>query len=121
MITETEVKAKLAALLDDTLALEDFEDWIVGHSYNMHLDSTPETQELVESVLSFLDEYTDDAFGYAALRARLRGLLHVSTHAPRVMHPVRLLPEVPTKPEIPVTSSTKSRLRPRREVFLVPG
>lgn len=75
MISESEVQEKLASLLSDDLSLKDFEDWIVAHSYNMHLDSTAEAEDLVELVYLPLMEYSSGDLAYNDLRKELSALL----------------------------------------------
>ena len=50
---------KLAAVSLGEVSMDDFEDWLVTHSWNMHLDSTPEAIELVSSIEFLLSERDD--------------------------------------------------------------
>lgn len=75
MIQENEVRQRLISLLNEDQSLDDFEDWLVAHSWNMHLDSTRETQHLVASIELSLAEYSNLHISEAAMREQLMLLL----------------------------------------------
>ena len=56
MIEASEIRGKLAAVSLGEMSMDDFEDWLVAHSWNMHQDSTPEAIELVSSIELLLSE-----------------------------------------------------------------
>ena len=70
MIQENEIRAKLLSLSD----LNEFEDWIVAHSWNMHQDSDPETQRLVGKIELALAEFHDGYMSESLLRQMLKNL-----------------------------------------------
>jgi hypothetical protein len=76
MINEEEVKAKLDLLLSEVISLDHFKDWLVTSSWNMHLDSSPEAQDLVWSILLPIDEYEEDLGTEQQLRSRFAEILH---------------------------------------------
>ena len=58
MILEAEIREKLAELLSGRLDLESIEDWLVQHSWNMHLDSDRAAQDLASGVELALAEHS---------------------------------------------------------------
>lgn len=76
MISEMEVRERLASLLVDEISLPDFEDWLVGRSWNMHKDSEETAQDLVWSIESALFAYSSDHLNEDQLRAQFAGLLN---------------------------------------------
>ena len=78
MITESQVQAKLGSLLVGTIDLEQFHEWLVAHSYDMHLDSSPEARRLVNSVYGPVHEYGDGLISEQELMTELVDLLSVS-------------------------------------------
>jgi hypothetical protein len=84
MISELEVRQKLAELLADQLDLEEFEDWLVQRSWNMHLDSSAGAQSLVSAVELALSEHSSGHLSEESLFDQLRSLLQRDTVASRV-------------------------------------
>jgi hypothetical protein len=75
MIREGEVRAKLEELLSDELGLEDFEDWLVQRSWNMHLDSSAVAQDLVSAIELALAEHSSGHLSDEQLREDLSSCL----------------------------------------------
>ncbi len=75
MIMESEIRDKLIAFLRDEIPLSAFEDWLVSKSWNMHLDSAQEAQELVSAIELELAEYSSGHLKYSELRNNLLDLL----------------------------------------------
>lgn len=109
MITETEIREKLTALLDDDLSLEDFEDWLVGQSHNMHLDSGSDAQELVEAIMLPLFEYSSGDLLYEELRQELSSVL--SKAAGNIETTARLSPDaaIDSSPIVITKQSSQTR------------
>lgn len=82
MISELEVKENLASLLTNELSLEDFDRWLVEKSWNMHLDSAVEAQELVGSIELSLAEYSNGHLSWEELKNALRP--HVQSYSVRI-------------------------------------
>ena len=74
MVRESEVREKLTAHLQGHMSLDDFDDWLVAHSWNMHQDSSPSAQELVSAIELSLFEHSSGHLSDAELRSDL-GLL----------------------------------------------
>ena len=70
MIQENEIRAKLLALS----SLDEFEDWLVRQSWNMHRDSDPRAQKLVGKIELAVAEFYDGHLSEPLLRQRLRNL-----------------------------------------------
>jgi hypothetical protein len=78
MIQENEIRAQLVEYLSGNRGLDEFEDWFVQRSWNMHRDSSPDAQRLASQVELALSEFNNDDITEAALRERMRSL--ASTH-----------------------------------------
>ena len=75
MIEESDIRHKLNSILRGELDLDDFEDWLVVNSWNMHLDSSPGAQDLVWSIELSLAEYSSDYIAHKELISKFFGLL----------------------------------------------
>ncbi len=76
MIREMEVRRKLADLLAGRLDLEEFEDWLVQRSWNMHLDSSSGAQDLVSAIELALAEHSSSHLSEESLHDKLLLLLN---------------------------------------------
>ena len=101
MITESQIRERLFAYLIRDITLNDFEDWLVSQSWNMHLDSDDAAQQLVGAIELRLAEYSDDHLNDTALERELAGLL-----APSII--ASFQDEVPDQPIITRTASSGS-------------
>lgn len=75
MILEHEIREQLVALLERRVALDDFQDWLVERSWNMHLDSAAAAQDLVSGVELVLAEHSSHHLSEFEFRAKLLDLL----------------------------------------------
>ncbi|MDO8434966.1 MAG: hypothetical protein Q7S58_21415 [Candidatus Binatus sp.] len=75
MITESQIRERLLAYLVRDITLNDFEDWLVSQSWDMHLDSDDAAQSLVGAIELRLAEYSDDHLDDDALERELKGLI----------------------------------------------
>jgi hypothetical protein len=75
MITETQIRDQLFSYLIRQITLNDFEDWLVQQSWNMHQDSDDAAQRLVGAIELRLAEYSDDHLTDDALERELKGLI----------------------------------------------
>lgn len=78
MITESQIRDKLFDYLTREITLNDFEDWLVFQSWNMHQDSDDAAQRLVGAIELRLAEYSNDHLSDDALERELKGLLAAS-------------------------------------------
>lgn len=76
MIEESEVRKRLLAFLRDDLSLDDFEDWLVVSSWDMHLDSESGAQELVWAIELALSEHSSKHLSYDGLKQEFGNLLN---------------------------------------------
>ncbi len=71
MISESEIREKLAAVDAGELPLWDFYDWIEIASINMHLDSSQEARRLVGRIKIIFAEYDAGGINQAGLLRQL--------------------------------------------------
>ncbi len=74
MITESQIRNRLFAYLSRQITLNDFEDWLVVQSWNMHQDSDEKAQAIVGAIELRLAEYSDDHLTDEGLDRELAGL-----------------------------------------------
>jgi hypothetical protein len=79
MISENEVRERLARYLRGEIALEQFEDWLVQRSWNMHRDSEPAAQKLVAAIELRLAEHSSGHLDEPSLRSELVPLVSRTT------------------------------------------
>ncbi len=58
MLQTSEIRDQIIQALSGRLSLEDFEDWLAQRSWNMHLDSSREAQELAADIQLRLAEFS---------------------------------------------------------------
>ena len=75
MITESQIRGRLSDYLRRRITLNEFEDWLVQQSWNMHRDSDELAQQLVGSIELRLAEYSDDHLSDEGLDRELYGLI----------------------------------------------
>ncbi len=76
MISEAQIREHLASYLAGSESLDDFEDWLVATSWNMHRDSSEIAQHLVNEIELRLSEYSDGHLSDRALRRELSEILN---------------------------------------------
>lgn len=59
MIIESQIREQLERYLVGESSFEQFEDWLIDHSYNMHKDSDLQAQNLVHDIDLVIYEYLD--------------------------------------------------------------
>lgn len=77
MITQAQIVRQIEYLLAGKISLDDFEDWLVRSSWNMHLDSTSEAQELVWKIELNLAEHSSGHLDETELRTELKELVPI--------------------------------------------
>jgi hypothetical protein len=78
MITEIQIRERLIDYLIRQITLNEFEDWLVQQSWNMHLDSDARAQHLVGMIELRLAEYSNGHLTDDALERELKGLVGTS-------------------------------------------
>lgn len=71
MIAELEIRKELARFLSNEIPLEEFEDWLVSRSWDMHQDSFGAAQKLASAIELRLAEYSSDHLSPKELRNEL--------------------------------------------------
>ena len=74
MITEAQIQQQLFGYLTRALSLNEFEDWLVQQSWNMHRDSSDAAQRLVGAIDLRFAEYSDNHLTDDGLERELKGL-----------------------------------------------
>jgi hypothetical protein len=71
MISPNQIRDQLASYLAHEVSFAEFEDWLIDYSWNMHKDSSSDTQDLVTEINSAIYEYLDGYISEEDLRFRL--------------------------------------------------
>ena len=79
MIVESEIREKLGRFLSKEISLDQFEDWLVQRSWNMHEDSPEAAQKLVASIELRLAEHSSGHLDEGSLHNELRPLVTIYT------------------------------------------
>jgi hypothetical protein len=72
MIAESQIREKLGRFLSKEMSLDQFEDWLVQRSWNMHKDSDEAAQKLASAIELRLAEHSSGHLSDCALRDELR-------------------------------------------------
>jgi hypothetical protein len=75
MISVSAIRDKLNQLVGGKIALDEFEDWIVAESWNMHQHSDPIAQAFVSAIELRLAEYSDGHLSISDMIDEFRLLL----------------------------------------------
>jgi hypothetical protein len=75
MISESELRRRIAALISGDESLDDFEDWFTLASWNAHQDSSPEARRLVGWVELRLAEYSSGHLSITELLSEMEALV----------------------------------------------
>lgn len=79
-----EVRDQVQQLLSGVISQDDFEDWLVGASWNMHQHANAEVQQLVGAIELRLAEYSEGHLDDADLHAELQLLLIYGCVSPTI-------------------------------------
>ena len=82
MIAENQIRERLARYLLGEISLDEFEDWLVERSWNMHLDSDETAQKLAAAIELRLAEHSSGHLSNDGLRKEL--LPMVTAYIPRL-------------------------------------
>lgn len=75
MVSEIELRQRLASLINGDASLDAFEDWFTVASWNAHKDSSPSALALVGAVELRLDEHSSAHLPYSELLHELEALV----------------------------------------------
>jgi hypothetical protein len=70
-----EIRQHTLRFLEDKLSLDDFEDWLVANSWNVHQSGDPEIIDLVFEIELHLAEFSNGHLDEEELRAALRSTI----------------------------------------------
>ncbi len=103
MIQENEIRSALLGYLSGDQSLDELEDWLVQHSWNMHRDSDARSQRLASQIELVLAEFNSGHLPKASMHGQLRRL--VSTY-------VASFDQVTRRSEISYTSNSTVQIPP---------
>lgn len=103
MVNESEVRKKLDDYLRGRLDADAFEDWLVGHSWDMHKDSSPSAQSLVAAIELALAEHSS---GHLALFELENALRQIANNNVLVRVSLNVAGAAPKK--IPATAASRA-------------
>ena len=72
MIAEHQIRERLARYLRNEISLDQFEDWLVQRSWDMHLDSDAAAQKLASAIELRFAEHSSGHLDEVELRDELR-------------------------------------------------
>lgn len=82
MIAENQIRETLVSYLLGKISLDEFEDWLVERSWNMHQDSEEAAQKLAAAIELRLAEHSSGHLSHADLRNEL--LPFVTSYVPNL-------------------------------------
>lgn len=80
MVSASQIRDKILEFLTDAVSLDEFEDWIVQRTWNVHLSGSVAAEELTFAVEEALSEYSSAMIGRGGLIRRLSELEHNENH-----------------------------------------
>jgi len=75
MVSASQIREKIIQLLDARIELDDFEDWIVLNTWNIHLSGSAAAESLAFAVEESLAEHSSGHITIDGLRAELLDLV----------------------------------------------
>lgn len=75
MVSSSQIKAKLALLLDRQISLEEFEDWFARNTWNVHQSGSVAAEQITFAIEESLSEYSSRHLNEASLRAEFSEIL----------------------------------------------
>ncbi|MBI1955041.1 MAG: hypothetical protein HYS38_01460 [Acidobacteria bacterium] len=72
MLSSAQIHRQLWQYLAGSLSIDEFEDWLVSSSWNMHKDADRDAQELVGAIELRLAEYSQGHLDEADLKSELQ-------------------------------------------------
>ena|SRR5882724_6412409 len=79
MVSRDQIREQLIDYLDDSLSFEQFEDWLIDQSMDMHKGSSPEAQEMVLDLKEAINEYLDQRINEILLKRNLYPFVELAT------------------------------------------
>lgn len=75
MLNRSQISEELAKFLNEKSSLDDFEDWFVVNTWNIHQAKDTEAEKLVFAVEESLAEFSSHHISETQLRQELRNIL----------------------------------------------
>src|SRR5262245_38334597 len=75
MVIRDQIRERLIDYLADSLSFEQFEDWLIDHSWDMHQGSPQDAQEMVLDIKEVIYQYLDRCIDEHTLKQRLQPLI----------------------------------------------
>lgn len=76
MLSSSQIREQLAMFLDGKIDLDDFEDWFVQNTWNIHSSGSRSAEALTFAIEESLSEYSSHHLTEQELRSELQSLLH---------------------------------------------
>jgi hypothetical protein len=81
MASALEIRQYLARMLSGHISLDEFEDWFLPYSWNIHKHGDRDAQELAYAIEHRLSEWSDDLLTEEQLRDELASMLPFALNA----------------------------------------
>jgi len=75
MVSSSQIKERLSRFLAGQIGLDDFEDWFVSNTWNIHLSGSIAAEDLTFAVEESLSEYSSKHISEKELRIELGDLI----------------------------------------------
>jgi hypothetical protein len=79
MVSASQIREEIARFLSNSIDLDSFEDWIVQHTWNIHLSGSKSAEELTYAIEQQLSEHSSKLITFKELRQALTNLIHAET------------------------------------------
>ena len=100
MVSSSQIRAKLALLLDHQIGLEEFEEWFARNTWNIHQSGSVAAEQITFAIEESLSEYSSRHINEADLRAEFSVILGAENNAvtikdqPQLVYTFRAAPSV---------------------------
>ena len=79
MVSSSQIREQLAQFLDGQISLDEFEDWFVQNTWNIHLSGSVSAEMLTFAIEESLSEYSSEHIDEAILRSELSNIIGAET------------------------------------------
>ena len=84
MVSSSQIRERLAQFLDRQISLDEFEDWFVQNTWNIHLSGSVSAEALTFAIEESLSEYSSEHIDEAALRSELLSIIGAESKIVRI-------------------------------------
>ena len=85
MVSSSQIKAQLARLLEGRIDLDNFEDWFVHNTWNIHHSGSAAAENLTSAIEESLSEFSSRHIDEQDLQRELREILESDTRVVNVL------------------------------------